>query len=46
MANGVFNIPYPATEEVLSFGPDSTERENLQAKYNEMFNQAPIDVPM
>ena len=46
MANGVFNIPYPATEEVLSFEPDSTERKNLQAKYNEMFNQAPIDVPM
>ena len=46
MANGIFNIPYPATEEVLSFGPGSIERENLKAKYNEMFNQAPIDVPM
>ncbi len=46
MANGIFNIPYPATEEVLSFGPDSTERENLQAKYKEMYDQAPIDIPM
>ena len=46
MANGIFNIPYPATEDVLSFGPGSIERENLKAKYNEMFNQAPIDVPM
>ncbi|MBL4652785.1 MAG: L-glutamate gamma-semialdehyde dehydrogenase [Flavobacteriales bacterium] len=46
MSNGVFNIPYSATEEVKSFAPGSAEREELHAKYKEMYNQAPIDVPM
>ncbi|MBL4624459.1 MAG: L-glutamate gamma-semialdehyde dehydrogenase [Flavobacteriales bacterium] len=46
MSNGVFNIPYSATEEVKSYAPGNPETESLQAKYKEMYNQAPIDVPM
>ena len=46
MPKGVFQIPYPVNEPVLSYKPGSPEREALQLAYNEMYNQAPIDVPM
>lgn len=46
MSKGVFQIPYPDNEPINSYAPGTSERESLLAKYNEMYNQAPIDVPM
>ena len=46
MAHGTFQVPYPVNEPVLSYAPGSLEREELQAMYNKMYNQDPIDVPM
>ncbi len=46
MSNGVYTVPYPATEPVNGYAPGSEEKENLLAKYKEMYNQEPIDVPM
>jgi 1-pyrroline-5-carboxylate dehydrogenase len=46
MANGTFQVPFPVNEPVLSYAPGSPEREELQAMYEKMYNQAPIDVPM
>lgn len=46
MSNGNFNIPYPINEPVLSYAPGTSERENVLAKYREMFQQPAIDVPM
>lgn len=46
MAHGTFQVPFPVNEPVLSYAPGSPEREELQAMYEKMYNQAPIDVPM
>ncbi|WP_306643699.1 L-glutamate gamma-semialdehyde dehydrogenase [Sanyastnella coralliicola] len=46
MPKGVFSIPYPVNEPVLSYAPGSPEREELMEMYQEMYNQDPIDVPM
>lgn len=46
MSNGVYTVPYPATEPVKGYAPGSEEKESLLAKYKEMYNQGPIDVPM
>ncbi|MFK7757484.1 MAG: L-glutamate gamma-semialdehyde dehydrogenase [Flavobacteriales bacterium] len=45
MPNGIYNVPFPINEPVLSYAPGTPEREELQAKYKEMFNST-IDVPM
>ena len=44
MSNGFYNVPFHGNEEVLSYAPGSAEREELQAKYKEMYNNK-IDVP-
>ena len=44
MSKGFFNVPFQGNEEVLSYAPGSAEREELQAKYKEMYNSK-IDVP-
>jgi 1-pyrroline-5-carboxylate dehydrogenase len=46
MSNAFFNVPVAKNEPVKSYAPDSPERASLLAKYNEMFHQLPIDVPM
>ena len=46
MPKGVFSIPYPVNEPVLSYAPGSPEREELMEMYQEMYNQDPIDIPM
>ena len=46
MAHGTFNVPYPINEPVLSYAPGSPERVALEARYHEMYNQDPIEVPM
>ncbi len=45
MSKGIYNVPYPINEPVLSYAPGSPEREELQAKYKEMFNST-VEVPM
>ncbi len=46
MPKGVFSIPYPINEPVLSYEPGSPERDELMRTYHDMYNQAPIDVPL
>ncbi|MEZ4722583.1 MAG: L-glutamate gamma-semialdehyde dehydrogenase [Flavobacteriales bacterium] len=46
MPKGIYQIPYPDNETVMSYAPGSAERESLLATYKTMYNQQPIDVPM
>ncbi|MFZ9027717.1 MAG: L-glutamate gamma-semialdehyde dehydrogenase [Crocinitomicaceae bacterium] len=46
MSNAFFNVPIATNEPVRSYAPGTTEHTNLINKYKEMYNQAPIDVPM
>jgi 1-pyrroline-5-carboxylate dehydrogenase len=46
MANAFFNVPIATNEPVRSYAPGTAEHTNLINKYKEMYNQAPIDVPM
>jgi 1-pyrroline-5-carboxylate dehydrogenase len=46
MPKGIYNIPHPQNEPVMGYAPGSKERQQLQAAYHQMKNQAPIDVPM
>lgn len=46
MPKAIYNVPFPVNEPINSYAPNTPEKESLIAKYNEMFNQAPIDVPM
>lgn len=46
MSNAIFKVPVAVNEPVKSYAPGSSEREELLAKYKEMYNQTPIDVPM
>lgn len=45
MPKGNFFIPDPVNEPILSYAPNSPEREELHAKYKEMYAQE-IDAPM
>ena len=44
MSKGFYNVPFQGNEEVLNYAPGSAEREELQAKYKEMYNSK-IEVP-
>ena len=46
MSNAIFKVPTAINEPVKGYAPGSPEREELLAKYKEMYNQDPIDVPM
>jgi len=46
MPKAIYQVPLPVNEEVNSFAPGSDSVNSLVAKYKEMYNQAPIDVPM
>lgn len=46
MPKAIYNVPFPVNEPVNAYAPNTPETESLIAKYNEMYNQAPIDVPM
>ncbi|MCT4581116.1 MAG: L-glutamate gamma-semialdehyde dehydrogenase [Flavobacteriales bacterium] len=46
MPKAIYNVPFPVNEPVNAYAPNTPEKESLIAKYNEMFNQEPIDVPM
>ena len=45
MSKGFYNVPFQGNEEVLSYEPGSPEREELQAKYKEMYNSK-VHVPL
>jgi len=46
MPKGLYQIPHPATEPVNPYTPGGKAIQSLLSKYKEMYNQAPIDVPM
>jgi 1-pyrroline-5-carboxylate dehydrogenase len=46
MPKGIFNVPVPVNEPVRSYAPGSKDAHDLLNTYKEMYNQAPIDVPM
>ena len=39
-------MPYPENELVRNYEPNSKELENLLNKYEEMYHQKPIHVPL
>ncbi len=46
MPEAIYHVPKPTNEPVTPFTPGSAEAVSLLNKYNEMYNQSPIDVPM
>ena len=46
MSNAFFQVPVAVNEPVRAYAPGSSERSSLLAKYQEMYNQSPIDIPM
>ncbi|MCX6196894.1 MAG: aldehyde dehydrogenase family protein, partial [Flavobacteriia bacterium] len=46
MSNAFYNVPVAINEPVKSYAPGSPEKIALIEKYNEMYAQEPIDVPM
>jgi 1-pyrroline-5-carboxylate dehydrogenase len=46
MPKGIYQMPFPINEPVNDFAPGSNERESLLDKYEQMYNQDPIDVPL
>ncbi|MBP6091510.1 MAG: L-glutamate gamma-semialdehyde dehydrogenase [Crocinitomicaceae bacterium] len=46
MSNAIFQVPVAINEPVRGYAPGSADREKLVNKYTEMYNQAPIDIPM
>lgn len=46
MPEAIYHVPRPTNEPVSAFAPGSKEAINLLNKYNEMYHQQPIDVPM
>ena len=46
MSNAFYNAPVAINEPVKSYAPGTNERASLLAKYKEMYNQEPIDVPL
>ena len=46
MSNAIFQVPVAKNEPVKGYAPGSPERDSLLKKYNELFNQPPIDIPM
>lgn len=45
MANGIFNVPPPKNEPILSYGPGSKEKEIIKAQISEMSSQQ-IEIPV
>jgi 1-pyrroline-5-carboxylate dehydrogenase len=46
MSNAFFNVPVAKNEPVRPYAPGTPEHSSLIAKYQELKNQAPIEVPM
>lgn len=45
MTNGIFNVPIPKNEPILSYGPGSQEKKDLKAKIVEMKSKE-IEIPL
>ncbi len=46
MSNALFKVPAAVNEPVRAYKPGTDDHTNLIAKYREMYNQAPIEVPL
>ena len=46
MSKGFYQMPYPENELVRNYEPNSMELENLLNKYEEMYHQKPIHIPL
>lgn len=46
MSNAFFQVPKAINEPVRAYAPGTTDHSKLIAKYHELYNQSPIDVPM
>ncbi len=46
MSNSISTVPVAVNEPVKAYAAGSPERESLLSTYNQMYNQAPIDIPM
>ncbi|MEN9743431.1 MAG: 1-pyrroline-5-carboxylate dehydrogenase [Bacteroidota bacterium] len=46
MSNAFFSVPVAKNEPVRAYAPGTAEHTSLIAKYQELKNQAPIEVPM
>jgi len=46
MSNAFFSVPKAINEPVNAYAPGCPKRASLLAKYKELYNQDPIDVPM
>ena len=46
MPKGIYQMPFPINEPVNDFAPGSIERESLLNKYEQMYSQEPIKVPL
>ncbi len=46
MPKGVYQIPYPENEPVYQYEPGSPERAALEKAYSDLWNSAPVEVPM
>ena len=46
MSKGFYQMPYPVNEEVKNYEPNSKELESLLNKYEELYHQNPIHIPL
>ena len=46
MSKGFYQMPYPENELVRNYEPNSKELENLINKYESMYHQKPIHIPL
>lgn len=46
MSNALFQVPVAVNEPVRAYKPGTEDHTNLIAKYREMYNQEPIDIPL
>ena len=46
MSKGFYQMPYPENELVRNYEPNSKELENLINKYESMYHQEPIHIPL
>mgnify|MGYP001435903514 FL=1 len=46
MPKGIYQMPFPENEPVKNYAPGSSERESLLNKYEQMYKQEPIKVPL
>ena len=46
MSKGFYQMPYPVNEEVRNYEPKSKEVVSLLNKYEEMYHQKPIHIPL